>query len=55
MENLSQAFGDRLLAPIHRATILRECAAEGITIFEKDPDSRSAEEYRSLAEYISKH
>jgi len=52
MENLYQAFGERLLSPIHRATILRECAAEGITIFEKDSNSRSAEEYRSLAEYI---
>ena len=52
IENLYQAFGERLLAPIHRATILRECAAEGITIFEKDSNCRSAEEYRSLAEYI---
>lgn len=52
MENLSQTFGERLLPPIHRATILRECAAEGITIFEKDANCRSAEEYRSLAEYI---
>jgi chromosome partitioning protein len=45
---LRSTFGDLLLAPIHRATILRECVAEGLTIFEKDPDSRAAQEYREL-------
>lgn len=54
MENLSEAFGERLLPPIHRATILRECAAEGVTIFEKDPLSRAADEYRLLAGKIIK-
>lgn len=54
IESLSAAFGDRLCAPIHRATILRECAAEGVTIFEKDPTSRAAAEYRTLAEMILK-
>jgi chromosome partitioning protein len=51
---LSATFGNRLCSPIHRATILRECAAEGVTIFEKDPTSRAAAEYKTLAEMILK-
>ena len=53
-ETLRETFRDSLLAPIHRATILRECAAEGQTIFEKDPDCRAAQEYRMLAELVVK-
>lgn len=53
-ENLRQTFGESLLAPIHRATILRECAAEGQTIFEKDPDCRAAQEYQALAGLVAK-
>jgi chromosome partitioning protein len=48
IEDLRQGFGDRIMQPVHRATVLRECAAEGTTIFEKDPKSRAAEEYRQL-------
>jgi chromosome partitioning protein len=48
MAELRSTFDDLLLPPIHRATILRECAAEGLTIFEKDPDSRAAQEYLEL-------
>jgi len=44
----------RILAPIHRATILRECAAEGLTIFEKDSDSRAAQEYSALVDLVLK-
>ena len=40
--------------PIHRATVLRESAAYGITIFEKDPNSRAAQEYATLATEILK-
>jgi chromosome partitioning protein len=54
LEILRETFGESLLAPIHRATILRECAAEGQTIFEKDPDSRAAQEYRALADLVAK-
>jgi len=54
IEALRGAFGASLLSPIHRATILRECAAEGQTIFEKDPDSRAAQEYRALADLVVK-
>jgi len=51
---LREAFGASLLPPIHRATILRECAAEGLTIFEKDPDCRAAREYEALAGLVLK-
>jgi chromosome partitioning protein len=54
IEALRGAFGASLLSPIHRATILRECAAEGQTIFEKDPDSRAAQEYKALADLVAK-
>jgi len=37
-----------ILDPIHRATVLRECAAEGKTIFEYAEDSRAAREYAAL-------
>jgi cellulose biosynthesis protein BcsQ len=36
------------LAPIHRATRLREAAAEAKTIFEFEPEGRSAAEYAAL-------
>ena len=48
LENLQGTFGDRLLHPIHRATILRECAADGKTIWEMDAESRSAQEYQKV-------
>ena len=51
---VKKTFGGLVLPPIHRATILRECAAEGITIFEKDPDGRAAQEYESVVDAILK-
>lgn len=54
LENLQGTFGNRLLSPIHRATILRECAAEGKTIWEKDPESRSAQEYQQVVNLVLK-
>ena len=53
-EDLRQTFGGSLLPPIHRATMLRECAAEGLTIFEKGIESRAAREYAALTELILK-
>ena len=53
-ETLREMFGESLLAPIHRATLLRECAAEGQTIFEKAPESRAAQEYQALADLVLK-
>jgi chromosome partitioning protein len=54
MEGLQERFGQSLLTPIHRATILRECAASGQTIFETDPDSRAAAEYQTLTQLAMK-
>ena len=54
MANLQTAFPEQVFIPIHRATILREASAEGLTIFEKDIKSRSAFEYEDLARRLSK-
>ncbi|MEI7988164.1 MAG: ParA family protein [Chloroflexota bacterium] len=51
-QDLKKHFNDLLLSPIHRATVLRECAAEGKTIFEQASSSRSAKEYGYLVEHI---
>lgn len=53
--DLKKGFGDRVLEPIHRATILRECAAEGQTIFEKDAEARAAIEYQALVDQVLKY
>ncbi len=48
LSQLQKRLGEAVLTPIHRATILRECAAEGATIWELAPKSRTAEEYAEL-------
>lgn len=49
LDDLKATFGEKLiLSPIHRATILRECSAEGLTVWEKAPSSRAAKEYADL-------
>jgi chromosome partitioning protein len=55
MDNLVDRFSPNVLIPIHRATILRECAASGQTIFETDPDSRAAAEYQVLVQKVAKY
>jgi chromosome partitioning protein len=50
--DLQKQFGSLVLTPIHRATILRECAVEGKTIFELDRNSRAAEEYQQLVSFV---
>ena len=52
MEDLRVRFEASLLSPIHRATSLRECAAEGQTIFEADPLCRAAKEYLALTQLV---
>jgi len=52
VRDLRKQFGSLVLAPIHRATILRECAVEGKTIFELDGNSRAAEEYHQLVSFV---
>ncbi len=54
MENLVDRFSPNVLIPIHRATILRECAASGQTIFEIDPTCRAAAEYQVLVQQVAK-
>jgi len=54
LAELKAAFGDSVLSPIHRATVLRECPAEGKTIFELAPASRSSREYEELSREIVK-
>jgi chromosome partitioning protein len=54
MENLQEKFDASMLQPIHRSTLLRECAAEGKTIFEFDPLCRAAKEYQALAQHVMK-
>jgi chromosome partitioning protein len=53
--DLQKQFGSLVLTPIHRATILRECAVEGKTIFELDRNSRAAEEYQQLVSFVSEN
>ena len=52
---LRQHFGDAVLPPIHRSTVLRECAAEGKTVFEYAPTHRAAREYQALVDAVTKH
>lgn len=49
---LFETFSEAVLPPVHRATILRECAALGRTIFEHAPDSRAAGEYNLLVRRV---
>ena len=54
MESLQERFRESLLPPIHRATILRECAANGQTIFETDLVCRATAEYQALTQLAMK-
>ncbi|MCQ3935748.1 MAG: hypothetical protein DPW18_01750 [Chloroflexi bacterium] len=54
MEDLRERFDTSVLPPIHRATLLRECAAQGQTIFEMDPLCRAAKEYQALTQLVMK-
>lgn len=54
MEVLHEKFDASILPPIHRSTLLRECAAEGKTIFEFDSMCRAATEYQALTWYVMK-
>ena len=54
MDALCERFKDAVLQPVHRATILRECAASGQTIFEADALCRAAKEYLALTVHVMK-
>ena len=53
-----KVFGQLLMQPVHRATILRECPAEGRTIFEveaaTEPAERAVREYQAILEHVLK-
>jgi chromosome partitioning protein len=56
LANLRDSLGaDAVLPPVHRATVLREAAAEGHTIFEHSSKTRAAEEYAALVWRIIDH
>ena len=48
LEQLRKTFERAILGPIHRAAVLRECPAMGMTIFEHMPKHRAAEEYAAV-------
>jgi chromosome partitioning protein len=54
MEDLQERFKARVLPPIHRSTLLRECVFQGKTIFEFDPLCRAAKEYQALTRLAMK-
>jgi chromosome partitioning protein len=54
IDDLKKQFRKSILDPVHRATLLRECAAAGQTIWEVDPNSRAAMEYSKLVDYVLK-
>jgi len=49
---LRHVYSEYVLKPIHRATVLRECVAEGLTLWEKDAGSRAAFEYAAVLHYM---
>ena len=55
IEELNKGFPGKVLQPIHRATTLSECPGEARTIFEKDPESRSAQEYNSFVKEVLRY
>ena len=52
LAELQRNLGDAVWDPIHRATVLREAASEAVTIFEKAPASRAAQEYAWVVERV---
>jgi len=55
LQELQRDFGEKVFAPIHNATVLRECWAVGKTIFEYAPQSRASQEYEAFANIVSKY
>jgi len=50
--DLISTYAERVLEPVRRATILRECSAAGETVWELAAGSRSADEYSTLVDTI---
>jgi chromosome partitioning protein len=58
LDEYRKIFNELVLSPIHRTTILRECPAEGRTIFEIETVTatahRAVQEYQAVVEYVLK-
>jgi chromosome partitioning protein len=54
MQELVKNFGEAVLPPIHRATLLREAPAEGKVAHELDPQHRATQEYHTLSQHVIK-
>ena len=54
LNHIREHFTGHDLHPIRRATILRECAADSLTLWEKDPNSKVADDYRFLLQVVKK-
>ena len=52
LKDLNQRFAGLMLEPINRATLLRECAVEGKTIFELGASSRAARQYEAVIQRV---
>ena len=54
MQELKRNFGEAVLDPIHRTTLLREAPAEGKVAHELDPQHRATYEYHALCQHVLK-
>jgi chromosome partitioning protein len=54
MQELIRNFGEAVLPPIHRTTLLREAPAEGKVAHELDPQHRATHEYHALSQHVLK-
>ncbi len=52
MQELTRNFGEAVLPPIHRTTLLREAPAEGKVAHELDPQHRATHEYHALSQHV---
>ena len=55
LDELKKNFGEAVLDPIHRATILREAPAEGKLVYEIDPQHRATREYNALSLHVIRY
>jgi chromosome partitioning protein len=55
IKDLKEQFGEKVMPPIHAATVLRECWSTGQTIFEYAPDARAAHEYEVFASLVKNY
>ncbi|MBI9045803.1 MAG: ParA family protein [Anaerolineaceae bacterium] len=52
IELLRERFSEVVLSPVHRATVLKECAAYGKTVWEMSPKHRAAQEYELVVDHL---